>query len=64
MSIADLQELDEVKGLVDRGQQLGVLSYADVAGTASGLALDEARVSELHEFLEGAEIELVEELVP
>jgi RNA polymerase primary sigma factor len=59
MSIADLQELDEVKGLVDRGQQLGVLSYAEVAGAASGLDLDEAGIEELLEFLEGAEIELV-----
>jgi RNA polymerase primary sigma factor len=64
MSIADLQQLDEVKGLVDRGQQDGVLTYADIAGTASGLDLDEADVEELHGFLEGAEIELVEELDP
>ena len=64
MSIVDLQELDEVKGLVDRGQQDGVLTYADVAGTVSGLDLDEADVEELHGFLEGAEIELVEELDP
>jgi RNA polymerase primary sigma factor len=60
MSIADLQELDEVKGLVDRGQRHGVLTYADVAGAASGLDLDEADVEELHGFLEDAEIELVE----
>jgi RNA polymerase primary sigma factor len=64
MSIADLQELDEVKGLVDRGQRHGVLTYADVAGTASGLDLDEADVEQLHEFLEDAEIELVEALDP
>ncbi len=64
MSIADLQELDEVKGLVDRGKQDGVLTYADVAGTVSGLDLDEADVEELHGFLEGAEIELVEEPDP
>jgi RNA polymerase primary sigma factor len=64
MSIADLQELDEVKGLVDRGQRHGVLTYADVAGTASGLDLDEADVEELHDFLEDAEIELVEALDP
>jgi RNA polymerase primary sigma factor len=64
MSIADLQELDEVKGLVDRGQRDGVLTYAEVAGTASGLDLDEADVEELHEFLEDAEIELVEAIDP
>jgi RNA polymerase primary sigma factor len=64
MSMADLQELDEVKGLVDRGQRHGVLTYADVAGAASGLDLDEADVEELHELLEDAEIELVEALDP
>ncbi len=64
MSIADLHELDEVKGLVDRGQRDGVLTYADVAGAASGLDLDKADVEELHEFLEEAEIELVEALDP
>ena len=64
MSVADLQELDEIKGLVDRGQQLGVLTYAEVAGAVSELDLDEADVEELHGFLERAEIELVEELDP
>ena len=64
MSIADLQELDEIKALVDRGQQLGVLTYAEVAGAVCELDLDEADVEELHGFLERAEIELVEELDP
>jgi RNA polymerase primary sigma factor len=64
MSLADLQELDEVKGLVDRGQQLGVLTFAQVAGAVSELDLDEADVEELHGFLERAAIELVEELDP
>ena len=31
MSVAELQELEEVKGLVTRGQQVGVLSYAEIA---------------------------------
>jgi RNA polymerase primary sigma factor len=64
VSIADLQELDEVKGLVDRGQRDGVLTYAEVAGTASGLELDEADVEQLRDFLEEADIELVEALDP
>ena len=64
MSIADLQELDEIRWLVDRGQQLGVLTYAEVAGAVSELDLDGADVEELHGFLERAEIELVEELDP
>jgi RNA polymerase primary sigma factor len=64
MSLADLQELDEIKGLVDRGQQLGVLTFAQVAGAVSELDLDEADVEELHGFLERAGIELVEEVDP
>jgi RNA polymerase primary sigma factor len=64
MSIADLHELDEIRQLVDRGQQLGVLTHAEVAGTVSGLDLDVAEIDEVHAFLERAEIELVEELDP
>ena len=64
MSVADLQELEEIKGLVSRGQQLGVLTYADIATAVSELDLDEADVEELHGFLERAEIELVEEVDP
>ena len=32
MSVADLQELEEIKGLVSRGQQLGVLTFAEISG--------------------------------
>ena len=64
MSLADLQELDEIRGLVDRGQQLGVLTFAEVAGAVSELDLDEADVEELHGLLERAAIELVEEVDP
>src|SRR6195256_2550973 len=64
MSVAELQELEEIKGLVNRGQQLGVLTYSEIAGAVSELDLDEADVEELHGFLERAEIELVEEIDP
>ena len=64
MSTADLRELDEIRALVDRGRQLGVLSYAEVAGAVSELDLDEPDVDELHGFLERAAIELVEEVDP
>src|SRR2546423_9665598 len=64
MSVAELQELEEIKGLVTRGQQLGVLTCADIATAVSELDLDEADVEELHGFLERAEIELVEEVDP
>src|ERR1017187_7316688 len=64
MSVAELQELEEIKGLVNRGQQLGVLTYAEIAVAVSELDLDEADVEELHGFLERAEIELVEDVDP
>ena len=64
MSVADLQELEEIKGLVNRGQQLGVLTFSEIAGAVAELDLDEADVEELHGFLERAEIELVEEVDP
>ena len=64
MSLADLQELSQIQGLVDRGRRLVVLTFAEVAGAVSELDLDEADVEELHGFLEGAAIELVEEVDP
>ena len=64
MSLADLRDLDEIRALVDRGRQLGVLTYAEVAGAVSELDLDGADVEELHGFLERAAIELVEEVDP
>jgi RNA polymerase primary sigma factor len=64
MSVAELQELEEIKGLVNRGQQLGVLTYAEVSTAVSELDLDESDVEELHGFLERSEIELVEEIDP
>ena len=43
MTVAELQELEEVKSLIARGQQFGVLTHNDVA-TASLLEvwIDEA----------------------
>jgi RNA polymerase primary sigma factor len=64
MSVAELQELEEVKGLIARGQRVGVLTYAEIATAMGELGLDETDVEELHGFLERAEIELVEEVDP
>ncbi len=64
MSVADLQELEEVKGLIARGLRLGVLTYAEIAIDTVELGLDDADVEELHGVLEGCEIELVEEIDP
>src|ERR1019366_3777585 len=64
MSVAELRELEEVKGLVTRGQQVGVLTYAEIATATAELGLDETDVEELHGLFERCEIELVEEIDP
>jgi RNA polymerase primary sigma factor len=64
MSVVELQELDEVKGLLAKGQQVGVLSYAEISKAMSELDLDESDVEELHGFFERSEIELVEDIDP
>jgi RNA polymerase primary sigma factor len=64
MSVVELQELEEIKGLLARGQVTGVLTFAEIATAVSELDLDESDVEELHGFLEKSEIELVEEIDP
>jgi RNA polymerase primary sigma factor len=64
MSLPESQELEEVKGLIARGQLVGVLTYVEVATATAELDLDETDVEELHGFLERAEIELVGEADP
>jgi RNA polymerase primary sigma factor len=60
----DFQEFEEVKGLIARGQLVGVLTYLEIATATAELELDETDVEELHGFLERAEIELVEGVDP
>jgi RNA polymerase primary sigma factor len=64
MSAADLHELEEVKGLIARGLQVGVLTYAEIASAAAELGLEDTDVEELHEVFERCEIELIEEIDP
>jgi hypothetical protein len=64
MSVADLQELEEVKGLIVRGLQVGVLTDAEIATATAELGLEETDVEELHGLFERCEIELVEEIDP
>jgi RNA polymerase primary sigma factor len=64
MSVVELQELEEIKGLVTKGQLTGVLTYAEIAGAVAEIDLDEADIEELHGYLERSEIELVEEIDP
>src|SRR5712691_859605 len=64
MSVAELQELEEVKGLITRGQHLGVLTHAEIETATAELGLDETDVEELHGLFERSEIELVEDIDP
>jgi RNA polymerase primary sigma factor len=62
--MVELQEFEEVKGLITRGRQVGVLTYGEIATAISELSLDETDVEELHGLFESFEIELVEEIDP
>ena len=64
MLVAELQELDEVKNLINRGQQLGVLTFGDIASAVSEVDLDESDVEDLYGHLEKSGIELVEDMDP
>jgi len=64
MSVADLQELGEVRGLITRGLHVGVLTYGEIATVTAEVGLEETDVEELHGLFERCEIELVEEIDP
>ena len=64
MSVAEFRESDEVRGLIARGRQVGVLTYAEIVDGTVELDLDDADLEALHALLEGCEIELVEEVDP
>src|SRR3712207_5043387 len=61
MSVAELQELEEIKLLVLKGTQTGVLTYGEVATALAEVDLDDGDVEDLHAFLEKSEIELVDD---
>src|SRR5262249_31143096 len=64
MLVGEMQELEEVKGLITKGQQIGVLSYGDVAAAVSEGDLDEADVEELYRHLAKKGIQLVADVHP
>ncbi len=64
MSVGELQELEEVKLLLTKGRQAGVLTYGEVAMALAEIELDEGDIEDLHAHLERSEIELVEEIDP
>ena len=60
MSVVELQELEEIKGLVARGQQVGVLTFAEIADAVSELDLDELDLRLLEEAVQLLDVGLVE----
>jgi RNA polymerase primary sigma factor len=62
MSAAELEELDEVKGLIARGLQLGILTYAEIITATVELELEETDAEELLGLFEARDIELVEQI--
>src|SRR5436309_11218605 len=61
MTVGELHELDEVKMLVARGQEAGLLTFSQVATALAEVELEEGDIEEIHLVLERAEIELVED---
>ena len=61
MTVSEFQELEEIKTLVARGAQTGVLSHADIASATAELDLDDADRDELKAWIEAQEIELIED---
>src|SRR3954464_15929638 len=64
MSVVELQELEEVKLLVTKGNATGVLTYAEIATALAEVDLDESDIEDLHGFFEKSEIALAPEVDP
>src|SRR5688572_14897268 len=61
---AELQELEEVKNLVSKGQAEGVIAYGDVATALREVDVDEGDIEELYGFIESQGVELVDDVDP
>src|SRR5436853_5288454 len=61
LTVAELHELEEVKLLVAKGQEAGLLTFGQVATALAEVELEEGDIEEIHLVLERAEIELVED---
>jgi RNA polymerase primary sigma factor len=64
MLITELQELEEVKNLVARGQTEGVIAYGEVAQALAEVDVDEGDIEELYGYLEGQGVEMVDDVDP
>jgi RNA polymerase primary sigma factor len=61
---ARAQEHEEIKVLITRGHQAGVLTYAEIVIATAEIGLDETDVEELQGHFECQGIELVEDIEP
>ena len=64
MLVAELQELEEVKNLLTKGQAEGVIAYGDVATALREVDVDEGDIEELYGFIESQGVELVDDVDP
>ncbi|MFN8150646.1 MAG: sigma-70 family RNA polymerase sigma factor [Solirubrobacterales bacterium] len=64
MLVTELQELDEVKNLLTKGQQVGVLTFGEIATAVAEVDVDEGDIEELYGHLERSGIELVDDVDP
>ncbi|MFI5121954.1 MAG: sigma-70 family RNA polymerase sigma factor, partial [Vicinamibacteria bacterium] len=64
MLITELQELEEVKNLVTKGQAVGVVAYGEVAQALAEVDVDEGDIEELYGYLEGQGVEMVDDVDP
>ncbi len=64
MLITELQELEEVKNLVTKGQAVGVVAYGEVAHALAEVDVDEGDIEELYGYLEAQGVEMVDDVDP
>src|SRR5215211_397568 len=64
MLVAELQELEEVKTLLAKGQAEGVVAYGEVAQALAEVDVDEGDIEELYGYLESLGVEMVDDVDP
>ena len=64
MTTAELQELEEIKALITKGQTVGVLTYGEIKTAVAELDLDDSDLEDFHTHLESTEIELIDDPDP
>jgi RNA polymerase primary sigma factor len=64
MTVAELQEFEEIRDLVAKGVRAGVLSDGEIQRAVAELEIDDSDVERLYGLLEVSQIELVDEIDP